>query len=176
MQGQADAVYLSSCDVPFLKPAFVRRLIELVGEQWICVPRVGDYHHPLAAVYRLEVRETIRRLLAEDRLRPFFLFESVPTRIVEASELAEADPTFQTLHVTSIRRKNTRTPSATSNENCVPTRKTTAGNPDAENWFPSRSISDNLCESSNPDRTTQAAPRKLDACPTSSPVRSANVD
>jgi molybdopterin-guanine dinucleotide biosynthesis protein A len=97
LRGQADAVYLSSCDVPFLKPAFVRRLIQLLGEQWICVPRVGEYHHPLAAVYRLEVRETIGRLLAENRLRPFFLFEAVPTRVVEASELAEADPTFQTL-------------------------------------------------------------------------------
>ncbi len=97
LQGQTDAVYLSSCDVPFLQPAFVRRLIDLLGEQWICVPRVGEYHHPLAAVYRLEVRATIRQLLAEDRLRPFFLFEAVPTRVVEASELVEVDPIFQTL-------------------------------------------------------------------------------
>jgi molybdopterin-guanine dinucleotide biosynthesis protein A len=97
IRGQVDAVYLSSCDVPFLKPAFVRRLIQLLGKQWVCVPHVGEYHHPLAAVYRLQVRETIRRLLAEDRLRPFFLFDAVPTRIVEASEMAEADPTFQTL-------------------------------------------------------------------------------
>src|SRR5262249_30308151 len=53
LRGQADAAYLSSCDVPFLQPAFVRRLIELVGEHAVCVPRVGDYHHPLAALYRL---------------------------------------------------------------------------------------------------------------------------
>jgi molybdopterin-guanine dinucleotide biosynthesis protein A len=97
LQGKADAAYLSSCDVPFLRPAFVRRLIDLLGEYAICVPRVGDYHHPLAAVYRLEVREAVARLLAEDRLRPFFLFEAVPTRVVEAAELADVDPTFQTL-------------------------------------------------------------------------------
>jgi molybdopterin-guanine dinucleotide biosynthesis protein A len=36
-------------------------------------------------------------LLAENRLRPIFLFEAVPTRIVEAPELADVDPTFQTL-------------------------------------------------------------------------------
>src|SRR6202011_3129286 len=54
LAGQAEAAYLSSCDVPFLRPAFVRRLIELLGDYAICVPRVGDYHHPLAAVYRLE--------------------------------------------------------------------------------------------------------------------------
>ena len=35
--------------------------------------------------------------MSSDRLRPFFLFEAVPTRIVEAGELADVDPTFQTL-------------------------------------------------------------------------------
>ena len=37
------------------------------------------------------------KLLAEDRLRPLFLFEAMPTRVVEAAELADVDPTFQTL-------------------------------------------------------------------------------
>ncbi len=97
LAGRADAAYLSSCDVPFLRPAFIRRLLELLGDNAICVPRAGGYHHPLAAVYRLEVAAAVRRLLAEDRLRPFFLFEAVPTRVVEAAELADADPDLQTL-------------------------------------------------------------------------------
>src|SRR5262249_33003842 len=83
----ADAAYLSSCDVPFLRPAFVRRLIDLLGDATVCAPHVGDYHHPLAAVYRLGVADTVAQLLAEDRLRPFFLFEAVPTRVVGAEEL-----------------------------------------------------------------------------------------
>src|SRR5436190_24097069 len=70
LRGHADAAYLSSCDVPFLQPAFVRRLIELLGDHAICVPRIGDYHHPLAAVYRIDVEDTVRRLLAKNRLRP----------------------------------------------------------------------------------------------------------
>src|SRR5436309_3943430 len=70
LRGKADAAYLSSCDVPFLKPAFVRRLIDLLGDHHICVPRIGEYHHPLAAIYRIEVHETVRRLLAENRLPP----------------------------------------------------------------------------------------------------------
>jgi molybdopterin-guanine dinucleotide biosynthesis protein A len=95
--GQVEAAYLSSCDVPFLQPRFVRRLIELLGEHAICVPHVGDYHHPLAAVYRIEVTQAVTHLLAENRLRPFFLFEAVRTRVVEAAELADVDPSFQTL-------------------------------------------------------------------------------
>jgi molybdopterin-guanine dinucleotide biosynthesis protein A len=97
LRDRADAAYLSSCDVPFLRPAFVRRLVELLGDSAICVPRHGGYHHPLAAVYRLDVADIVTRLLAEDRLRPFYLFEEAPTRVVEASELADVDPSFQTL-------------------------------------------------------------------------------
>ena len=97
LRGVADAAYLSSCDVPFLRPAFVRRLVDLLGDHAICVPRVGEYHHPLAAVYRVEVADAVARLLAEGRLRPFFLFEAVPTRVVGPEELADVDPTFQTL-------------------------------------------------------------------------------
>jgi molybdenum cofactor guanylyltransferase len=97
LEGRADAAYLSSCDAPFLQPAFVRRLIDLLGDKAISVPRVGDYHHPLAAVYRLDVKHAVATLLAEGRLRPVFLFDAVPTRVVEARELADIDPTFQTL-------------------------------------------------------------------------------
>jgi molybdopterin-guanine dinucleotide biosynthesis protein A len=97
LKGQADAAYLSSCDVPFLQPAFIRRLIELLGDHSICVPHVGDYYHPLAAVYRIEVASAVDRLLAENRLRPVFLFDAVPTRVVTAEELIEDDPTFQSL-------------------------------------------------------------------------------
>jgi molybdopterin-guanine dinucleotide biosynthesis protein A len=97
LRGRVDAVYLSSCDVPFLQSAFVRRMVELLGDYAICVAEVGGYRHPLAAVYRLEVAEIVMRLLDEDYSRPAFLFEQVPTRFVSPEELACADPTFQTL-------------------------------------------------------------------------------
>jgi molybdopterin-guanine dinucleotide biosynthesis protein A len=97
LPGSVDAVYLSSCDVPFLQPAFVSRMVELLGEYSICVPFVEGFHHPLAAVYRSEVVSSIDSLLEADRLRPVFLFDLVPTRIVTAAELSDVDPNFQSL-------------------------------------------------------------------------------
>lgn len=97
LRGQVDAVYLSSCDAPFLRPAFVRRLIDLMGDAMVCVPQVGGRRHPLAAIYRVEVAQAAARLLAEDRLRMLDLLDAAPTRIVEAAELADVDPTFETL-------------------------------------------------------------------------------
>jgi molybdopterin-guanine dinucleotide biosynthesis protein A len=97
LRDRADAAYLSSCDVPFLRPAFVRRLIDLLGECSICVPDAGGYRHPLAAVYRVEVAAVAERLLAEGRSRPADLFAAVPTRVVTADELTDVDATLQTL-------------------------------------------------------------------------------
>ena len=97
LRGRADAAYLSSCDVPFLQPAFVRRMIDLLGDHSVCVPKVGEFHHPLAAVYRVDVALVAARLLAENRPRPVFLFDAVPTRVVGPDELADVDPTFQSL-------------------------------------------------------------------------------
>jgi molybdopterin-guanine dinucleotide biosynthesis protein A len=97
LAGRTDAAYASSCDVPFLQPAFVRRLIELLGTAHICVPYVDGRHHPLAAVYRITTTAAIERLLAADRLRPTFLFETEPTRIVAAEELRGVDPGLMTL-------------------------------------------------------------------------------
>lgn len=95
--GRADAAFLSACDTPFLRAAFVRRMIELLGDCQICVAQVGDFHHPLAAVYRLDALPAVRQLLAADRLRPVFLFELAATRIVTASDLADVDPGLQSL-------------------------------------------------------------------------------
>jgi molybdopterin-guanine dinucleotide biosynthesis protein A len=97
LRGRADAAYLSSCDVPFLRAAFVRRLIELLGPNLACVPRVDGYFQPLAAVYRLDVADAVKGMLAEDRLRLFDLFEIVPTRVVEPDQLTDVDPGLQTL-------------------------------------------------------------------------------
>jgi molybdopterin-guanine dinucleotide biosynthesis protein A len=103
LEGLADAAYLSACDVPFLTPAFVRRVIELLGDAPIAVPRVGDHFHPLAAAYRLSVLPHANELLAANRLRVANLFDAVPVRVIGPDELAAADP-----DLASLRNVNTR--------------------------------------------------------------------
>jgi molybdopterin-guanine dinucleotide biosynthesis protein A len=92
-----DAVYATSCDVPLLIPAFVEKMFDLLGEVDIAVPRDGQFHHPLAAVYRPRVLTVIQRLLDEDRLRPRFLFEKVMTVEVGVENLRDVDPGLSTL-------------------------------------------------------------------------------
>jgi len=92
-----DVVYATSCDVPLLEPAFARRMFELLGDHAIAVPRDGKFHHPLAAVYRVSVLAHIKKLLAADRLRPFFLFQELDTLEIPVDQLREVDPDLATL-------------------------------------------------------------------------------
>jgi molybdopterin-guanine dinucleotide biosynthesis protein A len=96
LEGEADAAYLSSCDVPFLTPEFVRRMVELLsGERpglsrpSAVVPEVGGRPHPLAAAYRASVLPVVRGSLAAGRLRLLDLFDQIPTRFVAESELPD---------------------------------------------------------------------------------------
>jgi molybdopterin-guanine dinucleotide biosynthesis protein A len=95
--GHAEAAFVASCDAPFLRPAFVERMIELLGESEACVMRTDGLFHPLAAVYRLTVLPTIRRLLTENRRRMQLFFDEVPTRIVAAEEMASVDAALKSL-------------------------------------------------------------------------------
>ena len=99
----ADAAYVTSCDVPLLEPAFVQRMLELLGEHDIAVMEIDGFTHPLSAVYRRATLPHIESLLAADRLRPVFLFDAVSTRRVKPEEMVVADPQLRTL-----RNLNTR--------------------------------------------------------------------
>ena len=89
---RATAAYVSSTDVPLLHPRFVRSVIAALDDGAdVVLPHVGGYPQPLAAVYRTALLETVERLIAEDRLRPAFLFEACRVRRLDAAALLE-DP------------------------------------------------------------------------------------
>ena len=97
LPGQVEAAYVTGCDVPLLKPAFVRRMIELAPGFDAAVPHVDGYDEPLAAVYRTSVLAHVEALLAADRLRPAFLFDRVRTRRITPDELTGVDPELESL-------------------------------------------------------------------------------
>jgi molybdopterin-guanine dinucleotide biosynthesis protein A len=104
LEGKAHAAYLSSCDVPLLKPEFVRRIVDEFTDCQcstaacdIVAPRGGGFFHPLAAVYSLSLLPHVHELLAADRLRPLYLITRGPTLIIEADKLAAVDPALASL-------------------------------------------------------------------------------
>ena len=94
---EADAAYASSTDVPLLHPRFVRRVVDALEDDVdVVLPEVGGFPQPLAAVYRTELANVVERLIAEDRLRPAFLFEACRVRRLDADALL-ADPALAAL-------------------------------------------------------------------------------
>ena len=75
LPNSVDIAYVTSCDVPLLVPGFVSRMIELLGDHDIAVMEIDGFAHPLSAVYRRDTLPHVEALLAEDRLRPAFLFD-----------------------------------------------------------------------------------------------------
>jgi len=103
LPASVDAAYVTSCDVPLLEPAFVEHMLALLDEHDIAVMEIDGFTHPLSAVYRRRVLPQVEALLAQDRLRPVFLFDAVRTRRVSPDEMRVADPDLRTL-----RNLNTR--------------------------------------------------------------------
>jgi molybdopterin-guanine dinucleotide biosynthesis protein A len=93
----AEMAYVTSCDVPLLAPGFAARMIELVNGYDIAVMEVDGFPHPLSAVYRRATLPHVESLLAQDKLRPVFLFDAVRTRRVKAEEMRSVDPELKTL-------------------------------------------------------------------------------
>jgi molybdopterin-guanine dinucleotide biosynthesis protein A len=97
MPSGISAAYITGCDVPLIAVDFVRRMCGELGSHDIAVPVDGEFHHPLAAVYRVSVLPAVAELLEADRLRPFFLFEQTDTRRVPVSDLRSIDAELNSL-------------------------------------------------------------------------------
>jgi molybdenum cofactor guanylyltransferase len=83
--------------VPLLVPAFVERVIQLLGDHDIAVMEIDGFAHPLSAVYRRRTLPHVEALLAADRLRVAFLFDAVKTRRLQTADVVSADPELRTL-------------------------------------------------------------------------------
>jgi len=103
LPGTVESAYVTSCDVPLLVPDFVRRMTELLTDHDIAVMEIDGFPHPLSAIYRRRTLPHVEALLAQNRLRPAFLFDAVPTRRLLPAEMISADPQLLTL-----RNLNTR--------------------------------------------------------------------
>ena len=103
LPGYIEIAYVTSCDVPLLVPGFVSRMIDLLGDHDIAVMEIEGFPHPLSAVYRRNTLPQVESLLAQDKLRPVFLFDAVRTRRVQPAEMISVDPELRTL-----RNLNTR--------------------------------------------------------------------
>jgi molybdopterin-guanine dinucleotide biosynthesis protein A len=81
-----------ACDMPFVKPAFLRFLCETAAEADVVIPRNAEDFQPLCAVYSQVCREPIRQKIEAGRLKITGFFDHVCVHVIDGDLLARYDP------------------------------------------------------------------------------------
>jgi molybdopterin-guanine dinucleotide biosynthesis protein A len=84
-----------ACDMPLLRPALARRMLQLARDAAALVPVLDGYPVPTCAVYARGAAARARELVAARELRPRVFLESIGARYVPADELRDADPELE---------------------------------------------------------------------------------
>lgn len=95
--GLCDAVFVTSCDHPLLKPAVIQRVIDWLGESPAVVLSHDDRLYPLTAVYRLTTHRELSEMLTSGQFRAHDFARACDPRIVPSSELLDIDPNLDSL-------------------------------------------------------------------------------
>lgn len=83
---------LVACDMPFLQPALLRRLVELAEGYDVVIPRVEGQLQPMHAVYRRDpCRAAIGESLVRGQRRMIAFLDAVRVRTVTEDEVRSVD-------------------------------------------------------------------------------------
>jgi len=92
LAGRAEVAFVSSTDMPFLHPAFVRRVLAAVRDGIdVGLPVARGYPQPLAASYRVQLAQLAEQLVEQERLRPAFLLDECMVDLMDEVTL-RSDP------------------------------------------------------------------------------------
>ncbi len=88
-----DRCLLAACDMPFIQPALVLRLIDLTDDTAdALVPRIEDRPQPLLAVYRKTCLPMLKDTLEGHDLKVEGFLDKIRVRFVRDEELRDPDP------------------------------------------------------------------------------------
>ncbi|MGH3495203.1 MAG: molybdenum cofactor guanylyltransferase, partial [Sciscionella sp.] len=90
----AEVAFVCSTDMPFLHPAFIRRVLRGLADPDVdmAMPVAGGFRQPLASGYRTALAGLIAELLTKGEFRPGMLFKHCTvTRIDDEQLLADRD-------------------------------------------------------------------------------------
>jgi len=91
----SDVNVVVAVDMPLVRPAVLRRLLDLRDDADICLAVINGHASPLCAVYRKTVSAVAQDLLAAGERRVMALLDRVPTTRVEAAVFRDLDPKLE---------------------------------------------------------------------------------
>lgn len=91
LQDRTEAAFVCATDLPFLHPAYVRRVLEGLGGADVALPTVHGFRQPLAASYRTSLATRVAELLEAGSTRPADLLAACDVVALDEAFLL-ADP------------------------------------------------------------------------------------
>jgi molybdenum cofactor guanylyltransferase len=92
VEDRVEAAFVCSTDLPFLHPAYVRRVLgALTGDAEVVLPVARGFRQPLAAAYRAGIAGLVADLLGRGMQKPGMIFKHCAvTQLDDAALLADA--------------------------------------------------------------------------------------
>lgn len=76
------AVFVVSCDTPFISEGFIRHLVNSHNNHQLCIPQVGKDIQPLCGIYKKSALPIITQRLHKHQFRVREIFDLVDTTII----------------------------------------------------------------------------------------------
>jgi molybdopterin-guanine dinucleotide biosynthesis protein A len=89
---QGKSVFVTACDMPFVQPAVVRRMVQLATDYDVIVPEKIEGLEPLHAIYSSRCLPHIEKMLAHDTLQVVNFFPAVKVYRLSSEEIGQLDP------------------------------------------------------------------------------------
>lgn len=94
---RCEAAIVVTCDHPLLKPEFLRRLVELLGDDSGVIPEHGGQSYPLLAIYRIDTRGLLDEMLADRELSVRRFAARCAAREIPADQWRDVDARLDSL-------------------------------------------------------------------------------
>ena len=92
-----NSAFVTGCDTPFITSLFVERILNLLEDYAVAVPKADGHYHPLCAAFDRNALTHIETMLNAGERRMGLLIESIRRREVLPAEWSDVDPLSKSL-------------------------------------------------------------------------------
>ena len=89
---QGKSIFVTACDMPFVQPTLIRRMVQLAGDYDVVVPEDKEGLEPLHAVYSPRCLSHIKKTLDRGNLQVIKFFPAVKVYRICSEEIGQLDP------------------------------------------------------------------------------------
>ena len=97
LSNDVEFAFVTSCDVPLLKPQLIQLLLDQIGDHQAIVPFDGKRVYGMTAIYQTVLHQAIEKRIENKQLRVSELASEFDARMLDVDSLREIDPDLDSM-------------------------------------------------------------------------------